>query len=167
MTLEIETTSSIDIPRKRSLTSVHHNWVQTAHLHHCTLQTVLLQGQRSRNLPENPKLHFDTVQRTIMSIEAMGKQRPQTPPAIDAGEAQDGFLHGLAQHNAMIEHQPAPYTLDNGSYVHSGTSTTYGTPEPGQWYMDQYGNRSFAYHDPPNFGMDMPYVSPIRASLVT
>ena len=92
-----------------------------------------------------------------MSVAAMTKQRPPTPPSTNGRQLQDGFGH-LVQHNARGEQQANTYALDNGAYIHSGANLFDTTPEPdlGQWYMDQYGNKSFRiYQEPNNLGMDI------------
>jgi hypothetical protein len=87
----------------------------------------------------------------------MGNQHPPTPPEVVGHELQDGF-HQLLQHNNRNQQQPYGYSIDNGSYITSGN--TYNTPEPelGQWFVDQYGNRSFMYHSQNNPGSDIQYV---------
>ena len=88
----------------------------------------------------------------------MAKQTPPTPPDVDGRELQDGF-HQLMQHNTKTQHQANAYAGDSGAYVTSGSS--YNTPEPeaGQWYMDQYGNRTFMYHNQNPIAGDVQYVS--------
>ena len=92
-----------------------------------------------------------------MSVATMANQHPPTPPEVEGHELQDGF-HQLLQHNARSQHQPNGYSIDNASYIPSGN--TYNTPEPelGQWFVDQYGNRSFMYHNQNNLGGDIQYV---------
>lgn len=96
-----------------------------------------------------------------MSMAAMVKQPPPTPPSADGHQLQDSFGH-IMQHNARSEHQVDTYALDNSLYMPSGASSFDNTPEPemGQWYMDQYGNRSFhPYQEQNNLGVDMSFVS--------
>ena len=95
-----------------------------------------------------------------MSVAAMVKQPPPTPPSADSHQFQDNFGH-LLQHNARSEHQANTYALDNSPYMLSGDTSYDNTPEPemGQWYMDQYGNRSFhPYQEHNNLGVDMSFV---------
>ena len=92
-----------------------------------------------------------------MSVAAMAKQHPPTPPSANGRQLQDGFGH-LVQHNARGEHQANTYALDNSAYIHSGATSFDTTPEPdlGQWYMDQYGNKSFRiYPEQNSLGVDM------------
>ena len=96
-----------------------------------------------------------------MSVAAMVKQPPPTPPSAGGQQLRDGFGH-LLQHNVRNEHQNNTYTLDNSPYIPSGATSFDNTPEPeiGQWYMDQYGNKSFhLYQGQNNFGADMNFVS--------
>ena len=96
-----------------------------------------------------------------MSVGAMVKQPPPTPPGADGRQLQDGFGH-LVQHNARSEHQANTYALDNSPYMPSGVASFDNTPEPevGQWYMDQYGNKSFhLFQEQNNLGVDMGFVS--------
>ena len=96
-----------------------------------------------------------------MSVAAMVKQPPPTPPSASGHQLRDGFGH-LMQHNARSEHQPNTYTLDNSPYIPSGATSFDNTPEPeiGQWYMDQYGSKSFhLYQGQNSFGADMSFVS--------
>ena len=88
----------------------------------------------------------------------MANQHPPAPPEVERHELQDGF-HQLLQHNSRSQHQPNGFSIDNGSYMPS--ANTYGTPEPelGQWFVDQYGNRSFMYQTQNGLGGDMQYVS--------
>ena len=89
----------------------------------------------------------------------MAKQIPPTPPDINGHELQDGF-HQIMQHNAKNQQQSHAYTGDNGVYAASGNA--YNTPEPeaGQWYMDQYGNRTYMYHNQHHMAGDVQYVRP-------
>ena len=92
-----------------------------------------------------------------MSVAAMVKQPPPTPPSGDGRQLQDGFGH-LLQHN---EHQANTYALDTSAYISSGATSFDNTPEPdiGQWYMDQYGNKAFRlYPEQNNLGVDMSLV---------
>ncbi|KAF6221051.1 hypothetical protein HO133_002732 [Letharia lupina] len=94
-----------------------------------------------------------------MSVAAMVKQPPPTPPSVDGRQLQDGFGH-LVQHNARGEHQANIYALDNSPYIPSGATSFDNTPEPeiGQWYMDQYGNKSFRlYQEQNGLGVDMSF----------
>lgn len=96
-----------------------------------------------------------------MSVAAMVKQPPPTPPSADGRQLQDGVGH-LVQHNARSEHQANTYALDNSPYMPSGATSFDNTPEPemGQWYVDQFGNRSFhLYQEQSNLGLDMNFVS--------
>ena len=96
-----------------------------------------------------------------MSVAAMVKQPPPTPPSADGRPVQDGFGH-LVQHNARSEHQANTYALDNSPYMPSGATSFDNTPESelGQWYIDQFGNRSFhLYQEQSNLGLDMNFVS--------
>lgn len=96
-----------------------------------------------------------------MSVAAMVKQPPPTPPSADSRQLQDGFGH-LVQHNARSEHQASTYALDNSPYMPSGAASFDTTPEQeiGQWYIDQYGNKSFRlYQEQNNLGVDMSFVS--------
>ena len=68
----------------------------------------------------------------------------------------------MVQHNARSEHQANAYALDNSLYMPSAATSFDNTPEPevGQWYMDQYGNKSFhLYREQNNLGVDMGFVS--------
>ena len=96
-----------------------------------------------------------------MSVAAMVKQPPPTPPSVDSRQLQDDFGH-LVQHHARTEHQANTYALDNSPYVPSGATSFDNTPEPeiGQWYQDQYGNKSFRlYQEQNNLGVNMGFVS--------
>lgn len=97
-----------------------------------------------------------------MSVAAMAKQPPPTPPSVDSRQLQDDFGH-LVQHNARNEHQANTYAIDNNPYMTSGATSFDGTPEPeiGQWYIDQYGNKSFRVYQEQqnNLGVDMGFVS--------
>ena len=96
-----------------------------------------------------------------MSVAAMVKQPPPTPPSADGRQLQDGFGH-LVQHNTRNEHQINTYALDSSPYMPSGATSFDNTPEPeiGQWYMDPYGNKSFhLYQGQSNIGVDMSFVS--------
>ena len=95
-----------------------------------------------------------------MSVAAMVRQPPPTPSSGDGRQLQDGFGH-LVQHNTRSEHQANPYALDNSAYIPSGATSFENTPEPeiGQWYIDQYGNKSFRlYQEQNNLGVDMGFV---------
>lgn len=96
-----------------------------------------------------------------MSVAAMVKQPPPTPPSANGHQLQDGF-GPLVQHNARSEHQANTYALDNSSYMPSGATSFDNTPEPdrGQWYVDQFGNTSLHhYQEQNNLGVDMGFVS--------
>ncbi len=84
---------------------------------------------------------------------------PPTPPETDGQELQDGF-HQLVQHNARSQPQPESYPFDNGSYI-PGPPAPFTTPEsePGAWYMDHLGNRSYLLHGQGNRGGEMAFVS--------
>ena len=95
-----------------------------------------------------------------MSVAAMAKQPPPTPPSANGRQLQDGFGH-MMQHNTRNEHQNNTYALDNSAYIHSGATSFDTTPEPdaGQWYMDQYGHKMYRpYHEQNNPGVDMTLV---------
>ena len=86
---------------------------------------------------------------------------PPVPPGSDGNETQDDFQR-LVQHNARGQAQPNPYAFDNGAYAPPMPTSTYSAPAPelGGWYMDQYGNKRFVYHEGGiNTGGDNPYVS--------
>lgn len=87
----------------------------------------------------------------------MANQHPPTPPEVQGRELQDGF-HQLLQHNARSQHQPNGYSIDSASYIPSGNTYNTSEPELGQWFVDQYGNRSFMYHNQNNLGGDIQYV---------
>ena len=91
----------------------------------------------------------------------MAKQTLPTPPDVDGRELQDSF-HQLLQHNVKNQYQANAYAGDSGADVAPGSS--YNTPEPeaGQWYMDQYGNRAFMYHNQNHLAGDVQYVSKRR-----
>lgn len=96
-----------------------------------------------------------------MSVAAMVKQPRATPPSANGRQLQDGFGH-LVQHNTGSEHRTNAYALDSSPYMPSGATSFDNTPEPeiGQWYMDQYGNKSFhLYQGQSNIGVDMTFVS--------
>lgn len=96
-----------------------------------------------------------------MSVTAMVKQPPPTPPMADGRQLQDGFGH-LLQQNTRTEHQASTYALDNNPYMPSGTTSFDNSPEPdmGQWYVDQFGNKSFHfYQEQNNLSVDMSFVS--------
>ena len=95
-----------------------------------------------------------------MSVAAMVKQPPPTPPSAGSRQLQDGFGH-LVQHNVRSEDQANTYALDNSAYLPSGASSFDNTPEPeiGQWYVDQYGNKNLGlYQEQDVLGMDMGFV---------
>lgn len=95
-----------------------------------------------------------------MSVAAMVKQPPPTPPSADGRQLQDSFGH-LGQHNARSEQQVNAYALDNSAYIPSGATSFDNTPEPeiGQWYVDQYANKALRrYPEQNNFGVDMSFV---------
>ena len=95
-----------------------------------------------------------------MSVAAMVKQPPPTPPSADGRQLQDGFGH-IMQDSARSEQQANTYALDNSSYIPSGATSFENTPEPevGQWYMDQYGNKTFRlYQEQNHLGVDMNFV---------
>lgn len=95
-----------------------------------------------------------------MSVAAMVKQPPPTPPSADGRQLQDGFGH-MVQHNARSEQQVNAYVLDNSAYIPSGATSFDNTPEPetDQWYVDQYANKALRrYPEQNNFGVDMSFV---------
>lgn len=95
-----------------------------------------------------------------MSVAAMVRQPPLTPPNADGRQLQNSFGH-LVQHNTRSEHQANTYALDNSAYIPSGTTSFENTPEPeiNQLYMDPYGNRSFRlYGEQNNLAVDMGFV---------
>ena len=73
---------------------------------------------------------------------------PPTSPEANGNEIQDDFQR-LLQHNGQNQAQQNPYAFENGSYMPPVPSTTFGAPAPdlGAWYMDQYGNKRFMYHE--------------------
>lgn len=101
-----------------------------------------------------------------MSVVAMVKQPPPTPPSADGLQLHNAF-GPLMQHNARSEHQANTYALDNSAYIASGAASFDNTPEPeiGQWYMDQYGHKTFhPYQEQLNLGMDVSFVCCTRVS---
>ena len=84
---------------------------------------------------------------------------PPTPPEIDGQGLQDGF-HELLQHNTRARPQQESYTFENASYI-PGPVAPYTTPDPeqGGWYADQFGNKSYLFHDQANLSGDVQFVS--------
>ena len=84
---------------------------------------------------------------------------PPTPPGIDGQELHDGFDQ-LLQHNIRGQPHPEAYAFDSSSYV-PGPPAPFTTPEPeqGGWYVDQFGNKNYLYHDQTNLGAEIPFVS--------
>ncbi|KAL6718011.1 hypothetical protein ACLMJK_004096 [Lecanora helva] len=82
---------------------------------------------------------------------------PPTPPEIDGQGLSDG-LHELLQHNTRGQPSQESYSFDNGSYI-PGQHAPFTTPEPeqGGWYMDQFGNKNYLYHDQTNLGGDVQF----------
>ena len=56
----------------------------------------------------------------------------------EAGELQYG-LQQLAHHNAAPHLPPEQYAFDDSDFAPSGPNSVYGTPEPGNLVLDQYG----------------------------
>lgn len=86
---------------------------------------------------------------------------PPTPPDVDGTELHDGF-HQLIQHNAGSEPQPGAYVVENGPYMQSKTTASYGTPEPeleGRWMVDQYGEKRLVYNVQGKLFEEVPQVS--------
>ena len=89
-----------------------------------------------------------------MTTTTLEKQRPLSPPASVSGEYQYD-LQQLVQHNAATPYSNEQYVFDEGGYVHSGQSTTYGSPASNQWQVDQRD----PYQQHENGGLGMNYVS--------
>ena len=108
-------------------------------------------------------LSFQTVNKQLPSAAIMA---PPTPPELNSQELQDGFDQ-LLQHNARGQPQTDSFAFDHGPYM-PGPAAPFTTPEPeqGQWYADQYGNKSFLYHDQRNPSGDLQFVSRALESTV-
>lgn len=149
----------ITVLGKRSLT--RSSQVRTTPLfRQDALEQNLSSSRSSAILLAQSKVQSGLIPTSVMSVAAMVKQPPPTPPSADGRQLLDGFGH-LVQHHVRSEHQANPYALDNSPYMPSGTTSFDNTPEPeiGQWYMDQYGNKSFRlYQEQNNLGVDMSFV---------
>ncbi|KAI9776417.1 MAG: hypothetical protein M1835_005522 [Candelina submexicana] len=100
-----------------------------------------------------------------MSVAAMVKQRPPSPPPSNGGELQYG-LHHLVEHNANTQYEPNQYDFNEGSQYNSGQYSSYNSPasmyadqRPADLvngYMEQqYGGSNYleGYHDPDDLGL--------------
>ena len=93
-------------------------------------------------------------------MATLPSQHPPTPPDVDGHQADDDGIGQLLQNNTAGQLQPTSLQMARTPYLPSST-TSYATPEPefGQWYEDQYGNKSFMLPSQADAGREPKYVS--------